>query len=116
MASSAAPGPSAPEREVIREALLNLLDARDFLGYQLGRANGCIDDVTFEEVVAGYLLSAPVTDLAVVAGKAEVLLRLLPPERLDSDALSVMLKCDTNVAEAALRVVAQRINTGEFVP
>jgi hypothetical protein len=34
MVCSTTPCPSAPEREVIKEALLNLLDARDFLGYQ----------------------------------------------------------------------------------
>jgi hypothetical protein len=96
------------QQAVAKEALLNLLDARDFLGYQLSYANGGMDKETFDAIAAKYLYSVAPT-MGDLADRIEVLLDLLPPERLDADAVSVMLNCGIDQAEGALTIVASRI-------
>lgn len=80
-----------PAVDVVREAIRHLLRNRDFLGYQLARANGSMSDAQFEEVAEEYLRQEDLPD-ATLNHRVAVLRDLMPGA--DSEELSVMLGCD----------------------
>jgi hypothetical protein len=100
----------SPTFEVLaaaKNALLGLIDARDFLGFQLSQAAGTMPDEAFEALADKYLQTCDwnesrLTDLV------EALVHLLG-DRVDSDLVSVAFKCEIDVAERALRAAAQRM-------
>jgi len=99
------------ELAVVREALLRLLDARDFLGYQLARANGAISGVEFKKIAKRYLREPGKTDADQLREKVHVLTQLIG-ERVDSDTVAVAFHCHLDEAEAALRHVARELRAG----
>jgi hypothetical protein len=90
-----------------KKAILGLLDARDFLGFQLGHVDGSISDEVFEELAQKYLKPADHSD-AELATMTEALAELIR-EKIDSDVVAVAFNCDIEAAERALLVAARRI-------
>jgi hypothetical protein len=89
---------------VAREVIESLLDNRDFLGYQLALANGCMDEAQFEEIADKYLAIQTNSDAALA--KKSALLAALVPRRFDADLVSVALKCDIEQAERAIELAS----------
>lgn len=85
---------------VARRALVALIDAREFLGYQLSHANGGIDDETLEEFATRYLRHE-LWDAAKLEEAVEELASLIP-DRLDADVVATVFACDVDLASRVL--------------
>lgn len=90
------------DQEVVSAALVALIDCRDFLGYQLAHASGQLGDAELERLAEKYLVeaTAPRSELKKAAA---VLISLVPANRMDSDLLSVLLRCDLDTAASLLK-------------
>jgi hypothetical protein len=53
------PNSDVAVRDVAQEVIGALLDARDFLGYQLSHANGCMSEVDLNEIADPYNRKPP---------------------------------------------------------
>jgi hypothetical protein len=90
---------------VVEEAIRALLDARDFLGYQLSHANGNMTDAELDEIADEYL-HPPVKR---IPGDLRERIRVLKAvlgysaDRLDSEAISLIFRCTLDDAMTALR-------------
>ena len=91
--------------EAARTALRNLLDARDFLGYQLSHAHGCMTDEQFSELSQDYLSLVQRSDDELTRRTAALVTLL--GDRVDSDTVAVAFKCDLDQASRALTTVAR---------
>jgi len=91
---------------ILRRALVSLLDARDFLGFQLSHANGLMSESQLDEVSSSYLKIEVWEDAALA--DAVTLLASLIPDRLDADVVSTMFSCSvTQASRILLRVASQ---------
>lgn len=90
---------------VVRGALEALCDNRDFLGYQLSHASGTLDQKDMDELAELYL-AMPDQDPETLRRAAQVLVPLVPAEKMDSELLSVLLRCDVDVARGILADLA----------
>lgn len=97
--------------EVARRALVALLEARDFLGYQLTHANGGMTDEQLEEIASEYLTPKSARSDAEVIADARAL-RAILGARLDIDALSTMLGVPVEQALRAMRAVLSETACG----
>lgn len=89
---------------VARKAIIALLDARDFLAYQLSHANGSIDDAELDRIADQYLRHETWNDQALATEVAE--LAELIPDRLDAEVVSTVFACDPEQASRVLVQVA----------
>jgi hypothetical protein len=80
------------ETEVIREVITALLDARDFLGYQLAHANNCMTDKQLDEIAEQYLKRKTYT-IEDLRERIRVLKSLIG-DRVDADVISTVFRCD----------------------
>ena len=89
---------------VVRRAIVALLDAREFLGYQLTHAQGAIDDAELDDIADKYLRQDSWSDDELandVAALAEII-----SDRLDADVISTVFACDPIQAQRVLKRVA----------
>jgi hypothetical protein len=91
-------------REVARKAIVALLDARDFLAYQLSHANGGMDDTELEQLAQEYLRREAWDDEQLCDSVAE--LAELIPDRLDADVIMTVFACNVDQASRVLTRVA----------
>jgi hypothetical protein len=94
---------------VSREAMLSLLDTRDFLGYQLAHAKGTIGIEEFRAIASDFLARIQPVDPQVLASKTRALIQLIGT-RADSDTVSTVFSCELDEAEAAIVEVTNQIN------
>ena len=93
--------------EVAREAILGLLDTRDFMSYQLSHANGGMSDEQLEEIAQEYC--RPSTwDLAILQDHVRVLHNLIS-NRLDADVVSTVFQCSFEEARQALEAIERPV-------
>jgi hypothetical protein len=89
------------ESSLIRRALLGLLDAQDFLGYQLTHANGGMSDDQLNGIADEHFAKRALwTEEDIVAVTRE--LAGLIPDRLDALLVSVITGCDIELASRVL--------------
>jgi hypothetical protein len=93
---------------VAREAVLSLLDTRDFLGYQLAHAKGGVDDEEFRAIAARFLRRTKPADQITINEKVRTLVQLVG-DRADTDTVSTIFNCEIEEAEAALTAAALQI-------
>lgn len=86
-----------------RRAILALADERDFLGYQLSHEHGLVDDEQFEEIVDHYLPKSAQFKEADALSTA-IALAILAPERVDSDFIAAVCRCDVDKAIGLISV------------
>lgn len=79
--------------QVIREALEAALDSRDFLGHQLAHALGEFDDETYNALEDKYFALMRRWSPEELRERIGLLYEVIP-ERIDSDVLSTLLRCD----------------------
>lgn len=87
--------------EIIGELIGNLLDNRDFLGYQLAHENGCVTKQELDELCQNYKNDLSDDELLEKARVAKELIG----DKLDCDNLSVMLRCDVNRAVKIMKTL-----------
>jgi len=95
---------------LLPDIISNLLDNRDFLGYQLSFCKGNLTESQFEEIKHEYLTSIKTYD---VNNLAYYVLLLMKNTSIvfDADQISTMFKCDLDVAEEALaKIIDNRID------
>ena len=102
------PGPSQLAMATASEVVHALLDARDFLGYQLARAKGRLSNEEFREIAKKYMVTRRYTDPDELASKTLTLVRLIGA-RADSDTVSTVFNCEIDEAESALQLVVARL-------
>lgn len=95
--------------QVAREAILALLDNRDFLGYQLSHAHGTISDEQMDGIVDEHFSKAGSFKEGDAARKAAFLAGIVP-ERFDAELLSTVLGCDIEQAEKAIAIAAKNLD------
>lgn len=103
---------------VVHDAIVGLLDARDFLGYQLAHANGEMDDAELAELSKTYLIECKFTD-EQLAERVAVLAAIIN-ERMDADVVATAFRCRYGQAHRVLSrylppPAAQQDNTGKVV-
>lgn len=98
---------------VARDAILSLVENRDFLGFQLAHANGAMSDGDMD-IIADKFLSGPrVFDETEVARKAAFLAGIVP-EKFDAELVSLVFHCELDEAERAIRNATD--NLDRFLP
>jgi hypothetical protein len=95
------PNSDVAVRDVAQEVIGALLDARDFLGYQLSHANGCMSEVDLNEIADRHLTVRSCTD-AELARKTIILAGLIPG-RVDVDVVATVFRCEIVQAGRVLR-------------
>lgn len=89
---------------VFRLSLRNLLDARDFLGYQLSHANGGMTDDEMEKISSKYLrnsLLGSAWEENTLKTYVAVLARLIP-DRLDAEVINTIFHYPVELASKLL--------------
>ncbi len=94
--------------EVSREAMLSLLDTRDFLGYQLAHAKHSISSEEFRAIASEFLARIQPVEPALLVSKTRALIQLIG-DRADSDIVSTVFNCDLEEAEVAIGEVTKEI-------
>ena len=89
------------QREVARKAIVALLDARDFLAYQLTHANGGMTDEQLDEIAKRYVGHNKGLDEEELQA-AVVELASLISDRLDAEVISTVFSCKINQASRVL--------------
>jgi hypothetical protein len=87
---------------VARDAIIALLDTRDFLGYQLSHANGGMDDAQLEEIAQKYLKTTTLSP-KLLREKVQALRKLIGDRFVDVDVVSTVFRCDIEQAREALK-------------
>jgi hypothetical protein len=105
--------PPSTTIEVAREALLALLDARDFLGYQLAYSKGLIEKEEFQRIAEPYLKAPEAVDASELLKKVSALVALIG-HRADTETVATVLRCDLDDAADALRGVARSIGAHSY--
>jgi len=90
------------ETEVIREVIVALLDARDFLAYQITHAKGHMTDKQLDEIATQYLKCKTYT-IEDLKKRVDVL-RSLIGDKVDVDVISTVFQCDYKQAIEVLNV------------
>ena len=93
-----------PTNEVARNAILALLEARDFVSYQLSHANGGMSNEQLEEIAQKYCCPSS-WDPTVLQDHVRVLHDLIG-DRLDADVVSTVFQCSFEEARQALEAVS----------
>jgi hypothetical protein len=91
------------DREVIdvaSEALQSLLDDRDYLGYMVEHAKGRISNEVMDALVAEHVESRPIADDEL--RRKVLILAGLVGERLDTELVSAVFRCDFDQADRVL--------------
>jgi hypothetical protein len=86
---------------VAKEAIISLLDERDFFGAQLSHVNGEISDDAFEEILDARAAKATHVDREILAQKT-ARLGMLIKDRIDADVVSTVFSCSLDQARSAL--------------
>lgn len=94
---------SKDTNEVVKDAIINLLRARDFLGHQLSHAFGFITDVDLDVIAEKYCYPNEKT-IHELKHRATTLLHILG-DKLDLDNLSIMLGCSLDEARTTLALI-----------
>jgi hypothetical protein len=87
------------------DVVLSLLDAREFMAYQLSYANGCMAQERYDEIVSRFLGDYRYMSDQTLASKCAVLYAFIP-ERLDSDVVAAAFKVEATQAARALQLAA----------
>lgn len=98
--------------DVARKVIIALIDARDFLGYQLSHAKGMIPDDEMAKITRLYTANLRVpkdpqqvaADLAVIEGLMET-----KGFSLDVDLVATMFRCTADVAIEAIEHHKRRV-------
>lgn len=101
-----------------KEAIVALIKARDFLGYQLSFANGAMTETQLNECADEYLDYDVDHSIESIARKTAYLSMLLGAEHcalVDAELVSTLFKCELDVAEASLSKAVSILNE-EHVP
>lgn len=88
---------SCMQDDLIRRALVALLDSRDFLGYQLTHANGGMSDQDLNEIAEDFFSKHEAWDEADIRAVSKELARLIP-DRLDFVLLATVTNCGISLA------------------
>ena len=100
------------DKSLMRRAILGLLDAREFLGYQLTHANGGMSEDQLNDIADEHFTKREAlwTEASIVAVTKE--LAGLIPDRLDSELISEITGCDISLAARVLHAVAEAATKG----
>ena len=96
--------------EVARAAIVALIDARDFLAYQLSHAQGGMTDEQLDAIADEYLRHETWVD-AELQLQIRALAELIP-DRLDAETVSTIFACDIEQASRVLASSAERAAIG----
>lgn len=88
-------------RDIYVEAILSLLNKRDFLGLQLDLASGSISRDVFFENASQYLGEAVDVDEDILYEKSQLLIGTVPYE-FDAETISSVFSCPIWQAEKAI--------------
>lgn len=89
------------QNNLIRRALVALLNSRDFLGYQLTHANGGMSDEELEGIADEFFHTNEIWSEPDIRAVSKELARLIP-DKLDSEILSTVTNCDITLASRIL--------------
>ena len=87
---------------LIKQFISNLLEERDFLCWQLSEAYGLIDKKAFNDIEDKHFESYDIKSQDQLNSEAEELIKILDGERIDSDTISIILKCSLDKSEKTL--------------
>lgn len=93
--------------DIVRKVIIALIEARDFLGYQLSHAKGMISDDEMVKITRLYTANLRVPkNPQQVAEELVVIERLMERNGnpLDVDLVATMFRCSADVAIEAMRI------------
>ena len=94
--------------DIYRDAIIGLLNHREFLGYQLSHAHGYMTDEELSKISDEYFAGRKVWPQVELVLRAKVLAELLDGE-LDSDVFSTMFNIDLCESSEAMLVAAKEM-------
>lgn len=91
------------DKHLIRHFVSNLLNERDFLCWQLSEAYGLIDKDVYNDIENKHFETYDVKSQNQLNLEIEELCKIVDIEEIDSDIVSIILKCSLDKAENALK-------------
>lgn len=89
-------------KNLVKQFILNLLEERDFLCWQLSEAYGLIDKKALNDIEDKHFESYNIKSQDQLNSEAEEVIKILNGERIDSDVISIILKCSLDKSEKTL--------------
>lgn len=91
--------------ETIRMIINNLNDDREYLGLQLGLAQGLISQRTYDKERAPYLVRAQFKPQEL-ALRTKILIKFIGSD-IDSETIMTSFRCTIEEADATLRILSE---------
>lgn len=98
--------------QLIKQFILNLLEERDFLCWQLSNANDLIDEETFKEIENKHFEKYKNKSQEQLNFETEELFKLIGGEKMEATTVSAILSCDYESASKCLSNLISKIENG----